>query len=104
MEVLVHVSAATLTGREEQAGISAETARRLLCDAGIVPVLDGDDAHGTPLDVGRDGDGLRFFDRSGAELPSAGAPTAVRMHLPSVPVPSPPGMATPSTTPPRSAA
>src|SRR5262249_2221071 len=53
VEVLVHVDAATLTGRDEQAGISAETARRLLCDAGIVPVLDGEDVDGTPLDVGR---------------------------------------------------
>ena len=51
VEVLVHIDAATLVGQEEQAGISAETSRRLLCDAGIVPVLT--DAQGTPLDVGR---------------------------------------------------
>src|SRR5262249_47946767 len=51
VEVLVHVDATTLTGRGERAGISAETARRLLCDAGIVPILE--DAHATPLDVGR---------------------------------------------------
>src|SRR5262249_60706777 len=46
VDVLVHIDAATLTGRHEQAGISAETARRLLCDAGIVPVLERDDADG----------------------------------------------------------
>ena len=51
VEVLVQIDAATLVGQEEQAGISAETSRRLLCDAGIVPVLT--DAQGTPLDVGR---------------------------------------------------
>ena len=51
VEVLVHIDAATLVGQEERAGISAETARRLLCDSGIVPVLT--DAQGTPLDVGR---------------------------------------------------
>ena len=38
-------------GEEEQTAISAETSRRLLCDAGIVPILNG--ADGTPLDVGR---------------------------------------------------
>ena len=51
VEVLVHVDAATLGGEEEQTGISAETARRLLCDAGIVPILNG--ADGAPLDAGR---------------------------------------------------
>ena len=51
VEVMVHVEAATLTGHCDQAGISAETSRRLLCDAGVVPVLE--DATGTPLDVGR---------------------------------------------------
>ncbi|HKA87360.1 MAG TPA: DUF222 domain-containing protein [Haliangiales bacterium] len=161
VDVLVHIDAATLTGRHEQAGISAETARRLLCDAGIVPVLERDDADGSPLDVGRkrrsiptalrralaardvgcrfpgcththyvdahhirhwadggettlantvllctrhhtlvheggfrmtaDGDRPRFFDRRGAELPSAGIPMAVRMTLPRVRAPSPAG-------------
>jgi hypothetical protein len=51
VEVLVHIDAATLVGQEEHAGISAETSRRLLCDAGIVPVLT--DAQGAPLNVGR---------------------------------------------------
>jgi len=51
VEVHVQIDAATLVGQEEQAGISAETSRRLLCDAGIVPILT--DAQGTPLDVGR---------------------------------------------------
>ncbi|HKA86578.1 MAG TPA: DUF222 domain-containing protein [Haliangiales bacterium] len=161
VDVMVHVDAATLTGRDEQVGIPADTARRLLCDAGIVPVLAGEDAHGTPLDVGRktrsvptalrralvardvgcrfpgcahtryvdahhvrhwvdggettlantvllctrhhtlvheggfrvttDGDGLRFFDRRGIELPSAGTPPAVRITLPRVLAPSPVG-------------
>jgi uncharacterized protein DUF222 len=50
-EVVVHVDAATLAGHAGDAGVSAETSRRLLCDAGIVPMLE--DAAGTPLDVGR---------------------------------------------------
>jgi Domain of unknown function (DUF222)/HNH endonuclease len=48
---MLHVDAATLAGHCDQAGISRETTRRLLCDAGVVPVLE--DATGTPLDVGR---------------------------------------------------
>ena len=51
VELLVHIDAATLTGHHADAGIPAETARRLLCDAGVVPILE--DAAGTPLDVGR---------------------------------------------------
>jgi hypothetical protein len=52
VEVMVHVDATTLAGEVEGgAAISAETSRRLLCDAGVVPVLE--DARGTPLDVGR---------------------------------------------------
>ena len=51
VEIMVHIDAATLTGHHAEAGIPAETSRRLLCDAGIVPVLE--DATGTPLDVGR---------------------------------------------------
>ena len=51
IELLVHIDAATLTGHHADAGIPAETARRLLCDAGVVPILE--DAAGTPLDVGR---------------------------------------------------
>ena len=51
VEVLVEIDAATLTGRTAESGVPAETARRLLCDAGVVPVL-CDDA-GAPLSVGR---------------------------------------------------
>jgi hypothetical protein len=51
VELLVHIDAATLTGHHADAGVPTETARRLLCDAGIVPVLE--DSAGTPLDVGR---------------------------------------------------
>ena len=36
---------------EHRTAIAAETARRLCCDAGIVPVVDG--ANGEPLSVGR---------------------------------------------------
>lgn len=52
-EVVVHVSAETLTGRlaETGVGISAETSRRLCCDAGLVPVIE--DEYGNTLDVGR---------------------------------------------------
>jgi hypothetical protein len=51
IEILVHIDAATLTGHHGEAGLPADTARRLLCDAGVVPVLE--DSAGTPLDVGR---------------------------------------------------
>mgnify|MGYP001593757321 CR=1 FL=1 len=52
VEIMVHVDAATLAGNlDDGHGISAETSRRLLCDAGIVPILD--DKDGKPLDVGR---------------------------------------------------
>jgi hypothetical protein len=58
-EVVVHVSAETLRedgeiGRcelEEGPWIGAETARRIACDASIVPMLD--DFDGEPLNVGR---------------------------------------------------
>ena len=57
-EIVVHVEAEVLTdgraGRceiEHGTAIAAETARRLCCDAGIVPVVDGPD--GEPLSVGR---------------------------------------------------
>src|SRR4030095_12423142 len=44
--------AATLEGNlEDGTGISAETARRLCCDAGLVTVLE--DAEGKTLDAGR---------------------------------------------------
>ena len=57
-EIVVHVEAEVLSnggaGRceiEHRTAIAAETARRLCCDAGIVPVVDG--ANGEPLSVGR---------------------------------------------------
>ena len=57
-EIVVHVEAEVLAdgraGRceiEQRTAIAAETARRLCCDAGIVPVVDG--ANGEPLSVGR---------------------------------------------------
>jgi hypothetical protein len=52
VEVVLHVAAATLEGRTEAGdGIPAETCRRILCDAGIVPVTE--DASGQTIDVGR---------------------------------------------------
>ena len=57
-EVVVHVEADVLAdgraGRceiEHRTAIAAETARRLCCDAGIVPVVDG--PNGEPFSVGR---------------------------------------------------
>ena len=57
-EIVVHVEADVLSnggaGRceiEHRTAIAAETARRLCCDAGIVPVVDG--PNGEPLSVGR---------------------------------------------------
>jgi hypothetical protein len=51
-EVVVHIDADTLEGHlEDGTGVSAETARRLCCDAGLVPTLD--DADGNTLNVGR---------------------------------------------------
>ena len=57
-EIVVHVEADVLVdgraGRceiEDRTAIAAETARRLCCDAGIVPVVDG--PNGEPLSVGR---------------------------------------------------
>ena len=57
-EIVVHVEADVLTdgraGRceiEHRTAIAAETARRVCCDAGIIPVVDG--ANGEPLSVGR---------------------------------------------------
>src|SRR5579883_3198671 len=51
VEVLLHIDAGTLTGHTEAGhGVSAETCRRILCDAGMAPVLDAD---GKPLNVGR---------------------------------------------------
>jgi hypothetical protein len=52
VEVIVHVDAATLTGQTDAGdGLSAETCRRLLCDAGVVPILE--DSSGRTIDVGR---------------------------------------------------
>ncbi len=57
-EIVVHVEADVLSnggaGRceiEHRTAIATETARRLCCDAGIVPVVDG--PNGEPLSVGR---------------------------------------------------
>jgi hypothetical protein len=52
VEVVVHVQAADLEGRTELGdGVSAEVSRRLLCDAGVVPMLEDDE--GKTIDVGR---------------------------------------------------
>ena len=52
VEVVVHVAAATLEGHTELGdGLSSETCRRLLCDSGVVPMVE-DDA-GKTIDVGR---------------------------------------------------
>ena len=52
VEVVFHVDAATLQGQTEEGnGVPAETARRLLCDSGIVPVLH--DTDGRIIDAGR---------------------------------------------------
>ena len=52
VEAVIHISGETLAGHTELGdGISAEGARRLLCDAGVVPVLE--DGVGRIIDVGR---------------------------------------------------
>jgi hypothetical protein len=52
VEVVVHVQARDLEGETELGdGISAEVSRRLLCDAGVVPILE--DERGKTIDVGR---------------------------------------------------
>jgi hypothetical protein len=52
VEVVIHVSAATLEGRTEAGdGLSAATSLRLLCDAGVVPLVE--DEAGQTIDVGR---------------------------------------------------
>ncbi|HEY8141540.1 MAG TPA: DUF222 domain-containing protein, partial [Kofleriaceae bacterium] len=52
VEVVVHVQARDLEGKTELGdGISAEVSRRLLCDAGVVPILE--DERGKTIDVGR---------------------------------------------------
>jgi hypothetical protein len=52
VEVVVHISAEHLKGMTELGdGIPAETCRRLLCDGGIVPMLEDD--RGRTIDVGR---------------------------------------------------
>lgn len=57
-QIVLHVDAETLAkgtaGRcelEHGPALAAETARRLACDASVIPILE--DAHSTPLDVGR---------------------------------------------------
>jgi len=52
IEVVVHITASDLQGMTELGdGISAETCRRLLCDCGVVPMLE--DEQGKTIDVGR---------------------------------------------------
>jgi hypothetical protein len=52
VEIVVHIEAATLEGQTELGdGLSAATCRRLLCDAGIVPL--SEDGAGKTIDVGR---------------------------------------------------
>ena len=52
VEVVLHVQAADLEGRTELGdGVSAEVSRRLLCDAGVVSMLE--DERGKTIDVGR---------------------------------------------------
>jgi hypothetical protein len=52
VEVVVHISATDLQGVTELGdGISAEGCRRLLCDCGVVPMLE--DERGQTIDVGR---------------------------------------------------
>ena len=52
VEVVVHVSAESLQGQTGLGdGISAEGCRRLLCDCGVVPMLEN--ARGKTIDVGR---------------------------------------------------
>jgi hypothetical protein len=51
VEAVIHIDAATLEGHTEPGdGISAESARRLLCDSGVVPMLERE---GETIDVGR---------------------------------------------------
>jgi hypothetical protein len=51
VEAVVHIDAACLEGHTEVGdGISAETARRLLCDCGVVPLVERE---GQTIDVGR---------------------------------------------------
>jgi hypothetical protein len=52
VEVVVHVAAESLQGETALGdGISAEGCRRLLCDSGVVPMLE--DGRGRTIDVGR---------------------------------------------------
>ena len=51
-EVVVHIDADNLSGQLDNGdALPAATCQRLLCDSGIVPVLE--DQHGNTLDVGR---------------------------------------------------
>jgi hypothetical protein len=52
VEIVVHIAATTLEGQTELGdGLSPDTCRRLLCDAGIVPLAE--DSAGKTIDVGR---------------------------------------------------
>ena len=51
VEAVIHIDADTLAGHTEPGdGLSAETSRRLLCDSGVVPMLERE---GETIDVGR---------------------------------------------------
>ena len=79
VEVVLHVSAATLEGHGDDVGVSAETSRRLLCDAGVVPVLENGDGtlvHEGGFRVEGDGENARFFSPAGKDL------SAVMSHMP----------------------
>jgi hypothetical protein len=52
VEAVLHIDADSLSGRTPAGdGLSAETSRRVLCDCGVVPMLE--DARGDTIDVGR---------------------------------------------------
>jgi hypothetical protein len=52
VEAVLHLAADSLSGQTEAGdGLSAETSRRVLCDCGVVPMLE--DSSGTAIDVGR---------------------------------------------------
>jgi hypothetical protein len=50
-QVVVHVDGAALQGEEGRSDLAVESVKRLCCDGGVVPMVDG--ARGEPLSVGR---------------------------------------------------
>ena len=81
--VRVEVDAATLVGKlPDGTGVPAATSRRLLCDAGIVPL--GEDERGNPLSLGRKRRTERLAFGAGAEAlvrPGSGWGQALRRAL-----------------------